>query len=159
MEKQKFISNFEHVVVFGKDDAIINNYAKDGDGGIDLVAVSKEYDSDGNVVYGTGLAFEIPYGYVGLLFPRSSNAKQEIILSNSVGVIDSGFRGQVIMKFKPIVTYIQTGAIKNQDIINYNIGDKIGQLIIMPYPQVKLIEVTELSDSDRGTGSYGSTGK
>lgn len=68
-------------------------YAKDGDAGIDLIATSKTYDEHGNVVYGTNRAFEIPKGYVGLLFPRSSNSKKDLILSNSVGVVDSGYRG------------------------------------------------------------------
>lgn len=64
-------------------------YAKNGDAGIDLTATSKNYDNDGNVVYGTNRAFEIPDGYVGLLFPRSSNSKTNLVLSNSVGVVDS----------------------------------------------------------------------
>ncbi len=64
-------------------------YAKDGDAGIDLIATSKWYDDDGNVCYGTNRAFEIPEGYVGLLFPRSSNSKKDLLLSNSVGIIDS----------------------------------------------------------------------
>ena len=63
-------------------------YAKDGDAGIDLIATSKWYDEYGNVCFGTNRAFEIPKGYVGLIFPRSSNAKQQLLLSNSVGVID-----------------------------------------------------------------------
>lgn len=69
--------------------AVIPTYAKDGDAGMDLTATSKSFDEYGNVVYGTGLAFEIPKGYVGLLFPRSSNAKTELFLTNSVGVLDS----------------------------------------------------------------------
>ncbi len=80
--------------------AIIPQYAKSGDAGMDLVATSKSYDKHGNVVYGTGLAFEIPKGFVGLLFPRSSNAKKDLLLSNSVGVLDSGYRGEVMFKFK-----------------------------------------------------------
>ena len=71
------------------ENAVIPTYAKYGDAGMDLVATSKYYDDNGNIVYGTGLAFEIPKGYVGLLFPRSSNSKQQLLLSNSVGVIDS----------------------------------------------------------------------
>lgn len=71
------------------ENAVIPTYAKDGDAGMDLTATSKSFDEYGNVVYGTGLAFEIPKGYVGLLFPRSSNAKTELFLTNSVGVLDS----------------------------------------------------------------------
>ena len=80
--------------------SVIPSYSKDGDAGMDLVATSKSYDDNGNVVYGTDLAFEIPKGYVGLLFPRSSNAKMDLLLSNSVGILDSGYRGEVMMKFK-----------------------------------------------------------
>ena len=65
------------------------SYAKEGDAGIDLTATSKWYDEHGNVCFGTNRAFEIPKGYVGLIFPRSSNAKQQLLLSNSVGIIDS----------------------------------------------------------------------
>lgn len=146
-------------------DAIIGDYAKNGDAGIDLVAISKDYDKDGNVVYGTGLAFEIPYGYVGLLFPRSSNSKKDLYLTNHVGVIDSSYRGEVTLKYRPtdvrmeFEKYSTGNILKSKESIVYDIGDKIGQLIIIPYPQVKLVEVTELSDSDRGTGAYGSTGK
>ena len=71
------------------ENAVIPAYSQDGDAGMDLVAISKSFDEDSNIVYGTGLAFEIPKGFVGLLFPRSSNAKKDLILSNSVGVIDS----------------------------------------------------------------------
>ena len=67
---------------------------------MDLVAVSKSYDENLNVCYGTGLAFEIPEGYMGLVFPRSSISKKDLTLSNSVGVIDSGYRGEVFLKFR-----------------------------------------------------------
>ena len=137
-------------------DAVIPQYAKDGDAGMDLVAISSQYTQD-YISYKTGLAFEIPQGYVGLLFPRSSNSKKNLLLTNSVGVIDSGYRGEVEFRYKLVghSTVLSPDGNYNR----YNIGDRIGQLIIMPYPQVKLVEVTELSDSDRGTGSYGSTGK
>lgn len=130
--------------------AVINNYAKPGDAGIDLTAVSKTEDTLA-VTYGTGLAFEIPEGYVGLIFPRSSVYKQELILSNCVGVIDSGYRGEVMLKFKRT----PGGTVPKQ----YEIGDRIGQIIIMPYPQVTLVEADELSETERGTGGYGSSGK
>lgn len=131
------------------DKAVIPQYAKEGDAGMDLVATSKSYDENGNVVYGTDLAFEIPKGYVGLLFPRSSNAKMDLLLSNSVGVLDSGYRGEVLFKFKDL--HIGLGSF-------YSIGDRIGQLIIIPYPTIEFEEVEELSESERGNGGYGSTG-
>ena len=126
-------------------------YAKDGDAGIDLIATSKWYDEDGNVCYGTNRAFEIPEGYVGLLFPRSSNAKKDLLLSNSVGVLDSGYRGEVMMKYKRSLN-------SEYRILNgYKTGDRIGQLIIMPYPKVEFEEVDTLSETERGEGGFGST--
>lgn len=133
------------------DNVVIPTYAKDGDAGMDLTATSKSYDEHGNVCYGTSLAFEIPKGFVGLLFPRSSNTKKDLILGNSVGVLDSGYRGEVVLKFK--------AALKDQHRMKeiYEIGDRIGQIIIMPHPQIMFNVVDELSSSDRGVGGFGST--
>lgn len=128
--------------------AVIPCYAKQGDAGMDLTATSMEFDEYGNVVYGTGIAVEIPEGYVGLVFPRSSNAKKDLLLSNSVGVIDSGYRGEIMAKFK-IVDMAE-------DI--YEIGERICQLIIIPYPTIEFEESDNLSKTERGVGSYGSTG-
>lgn len=116
------------------------------DAGYDLYASSCHYE-DGMLHYGTGVAVEIPAGYVGLVFPRSSIANTHLTLSNSVGVIDSGYRGEIKAKFRK-------GGSKG-----YKVGERIAQLIIMPYPEVTFEEVDELSDSDRGTGGYGSSGK
>jgi len=129
-------------------DAVIPSYAKLGDAGMDLTATSRTFDEHGNVVYGVGLAIEIPEGYVGLIFPRSSNAKTDLYLTNHVGVIDSGYRGELMFKFRP--TKINGNC--------YQPGDRIGQLLIIPYPQIELEEVEELSSTERGEGGYGSTG-
>ena len=118
--------------------------------GFDLYATSKIYDNYGNVVYGCGLAFEIPDGYMGLVFPRSSNAKKLLLLSNSVGVIDSGYRGEVTAKFKRLYPISQG---------EYAIGERFAQLIVMPIPAVEFEEAEELSESERGVGGYGSSGK
>lgn len=120
------------------------------DAGFDLYATSKAYDEDGNVVYGCGLAFEIPEGYMGLVFPRSSNARTSLLLSNSVGVIDSGYRGEVTAKFK---------CLSPSHDAEYKIGERFAQLIIMPIPAVEFEVVEELSESERGVGGYGSSGK
>jgi len=82
-------------------DAVVPSYAHKGDAGMDLTAIDYYFDLDGNVVYHTGLAIEIPEGYVGLVFPRSSVCKNDISLANAVGVIDSGYRGEITLKFKP----------------------------------------------------------
>jgi dUTP pyrophosphatase len=135
-------------------DAVIPKYAQEGDAGMDLTSISLKQDDNGNYVYGTGLSFEIPEGYVGFLFPRSSNSKTAQVLTNSVGVIDSGYRGEVFLKFKPSMVYPSDKNVVNR----YNIGDRVGQLIILPYPKIEFEEVEELSDTDRGTGGFGSTG-
>lgn len=140
-------------------DAVIPKYAKAGDAGLDLTAVTKSYDRDGNIVYGTGLAFEIPDGYVGLVFPRSSLSSLDIALSNCVGVIDSGYRGEVTAKFKPAMLFNreQRPIILNNRI--YEVGERVAQIIIIPYPKIEFIESDELSETERGTGGYGSSGK
>lgn len=142
------------------ENSILPTKAHATDAGYDLYANSKFYDNDGNIVYGSGVAMEIPKGYVGLVFPRSSNAKKDLLLSNSVGVIDSGYRGEVLFKFKPSCVIEKPDlAYLPESIAKYEIGERIGQIIIMPYPEVEFVEVDELSDSDRGTGGYGSSGK
>lgn len=157
-------------------DAVIPAYATPGDAGLDLTAVSKRVetgiDDNGEYIeYGTGLAIEIPEGYVGLIFPRSSVSKKDQFLANAVGVIDSGYRGEIKLRFKleqqfDELTFWETPGILNYKVDDrgfyaniYDVGDKVGQLIVMPYPQVELIEVSELGSSDRGEGGFGSTGK
>ena len=140
-------------------DAVIPKYAKAGDAGLDLTAVTKSYDRDGNIVYGTGLAFEIPDGYVGLVFPRSSLSSLDIALSNCVGVIDSGYRGEVTAKFKPSMLFNRE---QRPIILNnrtYEVGERVAQIIIIPYPKIEFIESDELSETERGAGGYGSSGK
>ena len=128
------------------EDAIIPKYAKDGDAGMDLTAVDVTADA-GVITYKTGLAVEIPRWHVGLLFPRSSVYKTGQSLTNCVGVIDSGYRGEIMLKFT-LSPYQR----------EYQIGDRVGQLIIMPYPKIEFEEVDQLSSTDRGKGGYGSTG-
>jgi dUTP pyrophosphatase len=160
-------------------EAVIPKYMKEDDSGMDLVAVSKKFDEDGNVVYGTGLAMAIPKDHMGLIFPRSSNAKKDLILSNSIGVVDPGYRGEVFLKFKPsayfasefdtLVDGVETDyfdfvcfgkeTIEDTDhVAVYNVGDRIGQIIIVPRPFIEWEEVEELSVTERGTGGYGSSG-
>lgn len=140
------------------ENAVIPSYAHDTDAGLDLVATSYEYKENIDChVYGTGLAVEIPEGYVGLLYPRSSNRKTNAYMCNHVGVVDSGYRGEIMISFKNR-DKIKEGEIP-QLIQPYEVGDKVAQLIIIPYPKIKFIEVDELSSSDRGEAGHGSTGK
>ena len=137
--------------------AVIPTYAKAGDAGLDLTATSYHYDDDNqNHIYGTGLAVEIPEGYVGLVFPRSSNRKTDAYMCNHVGIIDSGYRGEIMLTFK------NRDGIKEDSWGNmyrpYSPGERIGQLIIIPYPHIEFAEVNELSETERGANGHGSTG-
>lgn len=131
------------------EDAVIPKYSKEDDAGLDLTVTSIISNTTFDVTYGFGLAIEIPKGYVGLLFPRSSVYKYELLLSNCVGVIDSGYRGEIMAIFKKE---------KGLDSLAYRVGDRAAQLIILPYPKINLIESDELSNTKRGNDGYGSTG-
>ena len=135
------------------ENAIIPTYAKEGDAGMDLVATSIISETTTDVTYGTGLAMEIRDGFVGLVFPRSSIRKYDLALTNCVGVIDSGYRGEIQATFK------KTNWLKGNESEKYQIGDRIAQIIIIPHPQIEFDEVDELSDTERGEGGFGSTGK
>jgi dUTP pyrophosphatase len=166
-------------------DAVIPSYATSGDAGMDLTAVTAQIDKSGLFIeYGTGIAVEIPRGYVGLLFPRSSLSKTSLVLANHVGVVDSGYRGEVKFRFKelnmslkqiepeilktlqddrerkglPLLTGPTESSIWHASESSYEVGDRIGQLVIIPYPQIEFEEVEELSSTERGEGGYGSTG-
>lgn len=132
-------------------EAVIPSYSNPGDAGLDLVATYvkvEDHNKYGYFEYGTGIAVEIPEGYVGLVFPRSSICKTGMILSNSVGVIDSSYRGEIRFRFKYV-----------SGTNSYDVGDRVGQLIIIPYPTVEFEEVSELNNTQRGSEGFGSTGK
>lgn len=128
--------------------AAIPSYAKHGDACFDLVATSIEHNSK-FIEYGTGIAIEVPQGHVGLIFPRSSVTTTDLMLKNGVGVVDSGYRGEIKFRFYTL---------QNKDKF-YEIGDRIGQMMILPIPTVELEEVEYLSDTERGEGGYGSSGR
>ena len=133
-------------------DAVLPKQAKQGDAGLDLTSIGlyqpqKNEDGTGIVSYSTGLAIEIPEGYVGLLFPRSSVADTSLTLANCVGVIDSGYRGEIIVRFRVNATFPQL----------YQPGDRVAQLIIMPFPSIEFEEVSELTQTERGENGFGST--
>lgn len=130
--------------------AVIPTYSKPGDAGLDLTA-TEVFSCADYIEYKTGLAFEIPEGYVGLIFPRSSVTKYGLMCKNSVAVIDSGYRGEVTIRFQAMPTSLRSDKF-------YNTGDRVGQLIVLPYPTVEFEEVEELSETERGNGGYGSTG-
>lgn len=128
-------------------EAVIPSYAKDGDAGMDLTATSAQYLDNEHVKYGFGIAIEIPKGFVGLVFPRSSCFKQRQILSNAVGVIDSGYRGEI------------SAVMIGTAIGGYKTGDRVAQILILPYPEVEFELSEELTKTERGSTGYGSSGK
>lgn len=128
--------------------AIAPSRAHPTDAGLDLTAIEVWFDHIKNqAIYQTGLAVEIPPGHVGLIFPRSSICKKDLSLTNAVGVIDSGYRGEIKFVFR-----------RHGDAGAYAPGDRIGQLVVIPYPQLELEEVPELSEADRGDKGFGSSG-
>lgn len=131
------------------ESSVIPKYAKESDAGLDLTATSRivvDEKEFGYIQYGIGLAIAIPDGFVGLIFPRSSISNTGLLLSNAVGVVDSGYRGEVMVRFKAI-----------PDTKVYEVGERVAQLIVMPYPKVEFELVEELSETDRGSGGFGST--
>lgn len=129
--------------------AITPFYSKPGDAGMDLTATSK--DENGMFIeYGTSLAMEIPEGYCGFIFPRSSISKYHLSMANAVGVIDSGYRGEVKVRFKRTLNQPHEKL--------YEVGDKVCQLIVLPYPNIEVEEVADLSNTERGAGGFGSSG-
>lgn len=101
------------------------------------------------VMIPTGVCVEIPVGMVGLLFPRSSISKTPLRMCNSVGVIDSGFTGEIQVPLQNT---------HHNLMVHVNQYDKIAQLVIVPLADVSLEIVDELDDTERGTGGFGSTG-
>lgn len=134
------------------EDAILPIRANKNDAGIDLTAtrITQELNECGQLilVYHTDLAVEIPEGYVGLLFPRSSVAKKSLMMTNCVGVIDAGYRGEIMSKMRSTTDVVPA---------IYKPGERFAQLIIMPIAQYTIVESTELSAGDRGDNSYGSS--
>lgn len=124
-------------------------YAKTGDAGLDIKATRIENENNYSITYGTDLCIEIPFGYVGLIFPRSSIRNYDLSLSNCVGVIDSGYRGEIMATFKKT----------KLDGMYYDVDDKVMQIIILPYPSIEFEFVDELSETERGEGGFGHTGK
>jgi len=126
--------------------AVLPKYAHEGDAGMDIVAIDRKI-TDRYLEYKTGLALEVPEGHVCLIFPRSSISKKDLMLCNSVGVLDSGYRGELVFRFQKF----------GEDI--YKVGERVGQIIILPYPFIEIEEVETLSNSSRGKKGLGSTGK
>lgn len=146
--------------------AVVPKRATVGAAGYDMTAVSMEATPT-CFKYHTGVAFEIPPGYVGLVVPRSSVAKLGAWMSNSIGIIDSDYRGEVSFCF-----YTQERpklfwrlflrlfyGVKNGRIPPYNVGERVGQILIVKCETLDFTEAKQLSETERGDGGYGSTGR
>jgi dUTP pyrophosphatase len=126
-------------------------YAHPGDAGADLVAAEAvRLEPGARALVGTGVRIALPDGYVGFVVPRSGlAAKHGITIVNAPGTVDAGYRGELK------VALLNTDAAEHYDVA---VGDRIAQLIVMPVPRARFIPVTELPDSVRGAGGFGSTG-
>lgn len=191
------------------DNAKLPVYSTPGSACMDVTCTSIEYMKDiDTYVFHTGLAFEIPENHVMLIFPRSSNRKTDFYMPNSVGVLDSDYRGELMILFKErngyfvensanifkhtisnlydnFKTYNKLDIIDFENAIEinfpkleinneanriltkdgsmkptpYQIGDKIAQIMIIPYLQIEFEVVNKLSTTKRGEGGFGSTGR
>lgn len=150
------------------DKAIIPTKAHPTDAGFDMIATSKNIAED-YIEYGTGIAMKLPSGYCALLFPRSSNSNKDLLLCNSVGVVDSNYIGEIKWRFKRITKnpefsyktlfgFVRKVFTKHTDYKEYEIGDRIGQMLILPIPKAEFVEVKTLPETDRSAGGFGSTG-
>jgi dUTP pyrophosphatase len=132
-------------------DLPLPRYARTGDAGLDLYAVDRVTIEPGaRVVVGTGVALEIPPGFAGLVLPRSGLAlRHGVTKVNAPGLIDSGYRGEVKVL---LINHDPRAAVTLER------GERIAQLVVVAVPTVELVEVDELTATDRGAGGFGSTG-
>jgi dUTP pyrophosphatase len=160
MERLKFkkldysVKNAEGVEEIKKSEGVLPTRATAGDAGLDLYATRMTQDVDNSgklvLVYHTDIAVEIPEGYVGLLCMKSSVANRSITLVNSVGIIDSGYRGELMAKFKVTTDSVPT---------IYSVGEAFAQLLVVPCGILEPVFVEELSETDRGTKGFGEADK
>lgn len=154
--EDEIIRKIPMIIKFKKlvPEAVAPAKSRPNDAAYDLVCTSRYYNgsvgNDNELVwtYHTGIAVEIPEGHVGLIFPRSNISKMPLRLCNSVGVIDPNYRGELLLKFAGSNSHM------------YKVGDRIGQLVVLPLPLLEFLETEELSPSpdDRGTQGFGSSG-
>lgn len=116
----------------------------------DVYATSVELDENRVVTYGLGFSTEIPKGWRGVVVPRSNISKHPWVLANSIGIIDSDYRGEWMVKFKCISNFIEA--------VPYGAGDRIAQIYFEKNTDVQFVEVEELDQTERGAGGFGSTG-
>lgn len=131
-------------------EAQLPHKATRGAAGFDLTCTEIEWDAEHKIAkHHTGIAIELPEGYVGLLFPRSSISKTNLRVANATGIIDSDYRGEISLVCD----------VEDKGFRAYATGDRIGQLVIMPLPEICWHEAEDLTSTERGSGGYGSTGR
>lgn len=132
-----------------RPDTQIPAYAKKGDAGFDLRSTEEFMIFDGAICpIPTGIHVAIPEGYTGLVVPRSGQAKRGLTVANSPGIVDAGYRGEII-----VLAHNVSG-----DVIVVGKGERIAQIVIVPFLEVEFEVVEDLDDTDRGNGGFGSTG-
>lgn len=143
-----------------REDAVVPKMATIGSAGSDVRACLYDEETGykitkikvpafGTVKIGTGLAFQLPENHVMLIIPRSSTGtKKGLMLQNTVGVLDSDYRGECFLFFRNM----KDTPVEIED------GERIAQVIVIPYPTLEYEEVAELQDTERGAGGFGSTG-
>ena len=133
-----------------RPDAVVPGRAYSGDAGLDLSACERVELAPGErALVPTGLAVAIPEGYAGFVQPRSGlAAKHGISIVNTPGLVDSGYRGELL------VNLVNTD---QRDAFVVEPGMRIAQLVILPIPELELVEVEELPESERGVRGFGSS--
>lgn len=137
-----------------RENAKLPTYGTDGAGAFDLYAAETiEVKGHGNKIH-LGIAVEVPEGYVMLIMPRSSmGTKTKLRMSNSIGVIDSDYRGEICAVYdndEDVLSWAPSYVVE---------GARVAQGFVIPVPRVEFTEVDQLSKTARGTGGFGSTGK
>jgi len=141
-----------------RQDAILPFRAHDNDAGWDLTAIENVTPSEkGYFEYRTGLAIQLPTGYDALIFPRSSISNYDLVLANGIGLVDEGYRGELLIRFKPCLRSAGSPFNSVHDLRIYKKGDRIAQLVLRKRPLFIIQEVDSLSDSERSSGGFGST--
>lgn len=118
----------------------------------DAYVSSITFDNNENVVLGLGFATEIPAGYKGIIVPRSGFTKVAWVMNNNIGVVDSDYRGEWMMKIKPINGRIE------ENPLPFAVGERCCQIYFEKVLETEFVQVDELSETDRGAGGFGSTG-
>ena len=156
-----------------KDGTEIPKYAHEGDAGLDLCATEDVtlLPQEWRMV-GSGVSMAIPKGFVGLVMPRSGMGCKGLVLKNGIGVIDSGYRGEIGLtlhnnnpmhwwdRFKDLIfpTPIRSRGKEPKGTIHVRKGDRVAQLLIMTVAHARLVDSKDLDDTERGQGGFGSTG-